>query len=101
MMPPFLNPNSGFFPSPPGGYGMGGFPTNPYPSPYGYMNGPINGPINGPMNYGGFYQPFNPGFYGNSFGGYSTTQQQQQQQQTSQMGTGGAGMGGFQPSFGG
>lgn len=93
-MPSLMNPNQGFFPNPMGGYNMGGYPSYPYmpPTPYGFMNGP--------MNYGGFY-PQNPGYYGNSFGGYAATQQQQQQQQTSHIGGGGAGMGGFQPPFGG
>ncbi|KAJ1524091.1 hypothetical protein ONE63_010627 [Megalurothrips usitatus] len=90
-MPSFGNPNTGLFQGPLG-YNMGGFPSYPYPPPYGYMGGP--------MNFGGYY-PTSPNFYGNSFGGYSTQQQQQQQQQMSQMGAGSAGVGGFQPPFGG
>ncbi|XP_034235874.1 chitin synthase 8-like [Thrips palmi] len=93
ILPSFHSPNQGFFPSPMGGYNVGGFPSYPYPpSPYGYMNGPFN--------YGGFY-PQNPGYFGQNFGGYAATQQQQQQQQSSQIGAGGSGMGGFQSPFGG
>lgn len=93
---PFSNPYNGFGGSPFGGFGMGAYPSNagvypPYASPYGYLGGP--------MNYGGFY-PSNPGYFGNTFGGYSTTQQQQQQQ-VSHSGSGGTGIGGFQPPFAG